>query len=775
MTNNNITAVLVGNPNAGKTALFNALTGLCQKVGNWPGVTVERKAGHFFHQKQSVTVIDLPGTYALHLAAGSANAIDQQIACRYLSEQQPDVVVNVIDAGNLERHLYLTLQLLEMGLPVVVAVNMMDTLPGLGIRLNLDQLSQRLGCPVLPIVANRAHGIMDLRTAITQYQPNEQVLTALDVQADLPKPIQAASESIQQYLMDQKIVQNNTQAAHYSLRLLENDALINKQLSSEQRAFVVDEQEHITKQLDETADIFLADNRYKLANQLVSDVSEQITKRRHGISQWIDKLVLNRYLGIPIFLAVMYLMFMFAVGVSGAFQDFFDISSSTVLVSGTAHLLEQWHAPAWLIALLANGVGKGINTTLTFIPVIGGMFLFLSFLEDSGYMARAAFVMDRAMRAIGLPGKSFVPMIVGFGCNVPAVMGARTLANPRDRILTVLMMPFMSCGARLAIFAVFVTAFFPTGGQDIVFLLYIIGILVAVLTGLLVRKTVLPGQSAPLVMEMPPYRWPRLRDLMRHAWQRLKRFVVRAGKMIVPVCVLIGALNSISVDGRLMAPNTKQQSLLAMVGKKVTPVLAPMGIHRENWPATVGLVTGVLAKEVVIGSLNSLYSRAGHLTQQAGEQFDFWGGLKAAALTVPANLSGLGAAFQNPFIANEAPHDMSQKVYGLMYHRFGGQAAAFAYLLFVLLYFPCISTLAAMRREVGRRWAYFSMGWSTVLAYSLAVGTYQAWTVTAHPMSSISWLLGLGLLMGSIIWMMKRYVRAEGTQLRMGMNDAVGC
>lgn len=356
-------------------------------------------------------------------------------------------------------------------------------------------------------------------------------------------------------------------------------------------------------------------------------------------------------------------------------------------------------------------------------------------------MARAAFVMDRFMQKAGLPGKAFVPMIVGFGCNVPAVMGARTLCNRRDRILTIMMMPFMSCGARLAIFAVFASAFFPVGGENIIFLLYVTGILAAILTGLLLRKTILPGKPAPLVMELPPYHIPRFGSLCRHMWQRLKRFITRAGKVILPVCVIIGVLNSITVTGQLVqGPAGGQQSLLSEVGRRVTPVLAPMGVEQKNWPATVGLVTGVLAKEVVVGTLNTLYSQQAHLTRQEAQHFNLWNGLRMALLSIPNNLSGIGSALKNPLAASEARHDMNPAVYGVMYHRFDGKIGAFAYLLFILLYFPCVSTMAAIRRELNRRWAAFSVFWSITFAYAVAVGVYQILTMMRHPVDSIIWL-----------------------------------
>ncbi|MDF1654159.1 MAG: Fe(2+) transporter permease subunit FeoB [Coxiellaceae bacterium] len=719
---------LAGNPNCGKTALFNALTGSCQKVGNWPGVTVERKCGNCRCDKAELKVVDLPGTYSL--AVTSEAALDERIACEYLLGDEVDVIVNVIDGSNLERNLYLTLQLLEMGKPVVLAVNMMDVVESRGLHIDFAKLGKQLGCAVVGIVANRQQGMPFLLQTIVEASKKRQSNFSLA----LDSMVQDAKQGIGRLLHKQP------HADWLALRLLEGDEFASGQVEDCIKHNVSQRINELTKQLDEEPDIIIADSRYQYAHALVEQTVSAFKTQRQTVTDVIDKVVLNRFLGIPIFLFVMYLMFLFAINIGGAFQDLFDIGSTTVLVDGVAHWMTQLHSPIWLTAIIANGIGKGINTTITFIPVIGAMFLFLSFLEDSGYMARAAFVMDRLMQKMGLPGRAFVPMIVGFGCNVPAVMGARTLSNRRDRILTVMMMPFMSCGARLAIFAVFASAFFPQGGQNIIFLLYVTGIVVAMLTGLILRKTVLTGESSPMIMELPQYHMPLWGSLWRHMWQRLKHFLKRASKVIIPVCMLIGVLNTVTITGQLSHSEANKQSILSEVGRVVTPVLEPMGVQKDNWPATVGLVTGVLAKEVVVGTLNTLYSDVGHLTKHEADDFNLWGGLKEAAMSVPENLAALPQAIFNPIVADEAPHDMDHAVYGIMYQQFGGSIEAFCYLLFVLLYFPCISTLAVMKREVGNGWAYFSMLWSTVGAYGVAVLVYQSFTWSDHPVMSSLWI-----------------------------------
>lgn len=747
---NAITIALAGNPNCGKTALFNALTGSRQHIGNWPGVTVDKKTGHFSYQNHQITVVDLPGSYSTSVIS-EHGALDENIACDYLSSGKADLIVNIIDATNLERNLYLTLQLLELRIPVVLAVNMMDVVKQHGIRFNLKRLSKLLGCPVVGTVAKQRKNIDELKNQIIKVASCNQASNyILPLPNEINESIQIITESIQA----KKFNQNKEWIA---LRLLEGDHFAARQVNDHVLQTAQQQAKQIESKLEEEPDILIANARYVAASELAQQVTQLIKSPHQTITQWIDRIVLNRYLGIPIFLAIMYSMFLFAINVGGAFQDFFDMSSTAIFVDGLAHLLTLWHVPIWVIAILANGIGKGINTTITFIPVIGGMFLFLAFLEDFGYMARAALVMDRFMRAIGLPGKSFVPMIVGFGCNVPAVIGARTLENRRDRILTILMMPFMSCGARLAIFAVFASAFFPTGGATIIFALYLTGILVAVASGFIIRKTLLKGKSAPLVMELPSYHMPRFGALNRQAWLRLKFFLTRASKVIIPVCVIIGVLNAITVTGKLIH-NNHQRSLLSEVGRTIAPVFHPMGVNQNNWPAAVGLTTGILAKEVVVGTLNTLYSEVGHVAKQEAN-FNLWKDLDAAIMSIPQNLSQFGDAFKNPIAADEAPHNMNKAAYGVMFQRFSGKAAAFSYLLFVLLYFPCVSTMAAIRCEIGRGWAFFSVIWSTGLAYILSVTCYQLLTIALHAVSSAIWIGSLLASLGLAIFSLRCYTK----------------
>ncbi len=755
---------LVGNPNCGKTTLFNALTGSRQQVGNWPGVTVERKSGSFIHQNIRFEVVDLPGIYSLMVASETA-AVDEKIACEFLLQQEASVLVNILDGSNLERHLYLTLQLREIGLPMLVVVNMMDLTETRGIQLHLDYLSTTLGCPVLPLQANKGKGLDDLKNQLIQLVVSMEPGGYKRSPLKLPYA-QPLSEAIQALAaLIQASAANSPKASvtpeWLAARLLEDDLYAQKQVSPELPRQVLPLQQNIRERQGEDADILLADGRYRYIQNLVSSAVSRKKTESTTWTSWLDKIVLNRILGLPIFLGVMYFLFFFAINIGGAFQDFFDIASNTFFVDGLAQLLTKLGLPQVLVSLLALGVGKGLNTTITFIPVIGALFLFLSFLEDSGYMARAAFVVDRLMRAFGLPGKAFVPMLVGFGCNVPAVMAARTLENKRDRILTIMMSPFMSCGARLAIYAVFTTAFFPASGNRVVFALYLIGILMAMFTGFVLRKTVLLGQPAPLVMELPPYHFPQFRSLLLHAWQRLKTFIFRAGKLIVPLCMVISVLHTLNLDGSLNAGGGNSQSLLSALGRFVTPIFAPMGIHSDNWPATVGLVTGVLAKEVVVGTLNTLYAQMAHLTELGSNYFHLWDGLRDALLSIPVNLGQLGQAALHPFSAAAPTHIMNQAAYGMMYQHFDGKIGAFSYLLFVLLYFPCVSTTAAMLRELNSRWALFSVFWMTMVAYGTAVIFYQTATSALHPLASLIWVVSIAAIFAGIIATVRLLITRE--------------
>jgi ferrous iron transport protein B len=744
---------LVGNPNCGKTTLFNALTGANQRVGNWPGVTVERKEGKYSHNGNTITVVDLPGVYSLDAEDGDSG-LDELVARDYLLSGEADVIVNIIDASNLERNLYLSTQIMEMRLPMIVALNMMDIAKQREIKIDVAVLAERLGCPVIPMTATLDQGIPELRDRIDQALANP---VPPSTYVAYPGVMEDAIAQLVPFIREHS-PNRAVDPRWTALKLLEYEDRIAPELrSKELECIVVENRRTIHQTLDEDIDIIIADSRYSFIRQLMQQAAERTREVKTNISDKIDQVVLNRFLGIPIFLLVMYVMFTLAINVGGAFIDFFDIASATIFVEGFSHLLLSIHTPGWLVGLLANGAGRGLETTSTFIPQIGMMFICLSVLEDSGYMARAAFVMDRLMRFVGLPGKSFVPMLIGFGCNIPGIMATRTLENKRDRLMTVMMNPFMSCSARLAVYALFCGAFFRVGGQNMVLGLYLLGILAAIFTGLVLKNTILQGEAAPFIMELPPYHIPKLKGVLLRAWDRLQAFIKKAGIAIVIMVIVLGFMNSVGTDGSFGKQDSRD-SILSAAGRTFTPVFTPMGIKQDNWPATVGIFTGVFAKEVMVGTMNSLYTElANEKADKPSETFSFWGGIGKAFASIPTNLAKLPEKLFDPLGLNStniqdekqaaADQGVSTSTYGQMSQRFGSKTAAFTYLLFVLLYFPCVSATAALYRETNLGWTIFAACWTTGLAYWVAVFYYQTATFAQHPVATIAWIIGLAIVM----------------------------
>jgi len=750
-----LTIALAGNPNCGKSALFNAFTGIRQTTGNWPGVTVERKEGHFTLDDQTIRVIDLPGIYSLDAAS-----LDERVSCEYLLSYDADLIINVLDAGNLERNLYLSVQMLEMKAPVVVVLNMMDVARREGLVIDTQKLSEELGCPVIPVVAVTGEGLEDLKAAIKSVSTGESGCGYS----------LAHDEVVEQAIADLRTKLDpelDPRQAHWlALKMLEGDRYAMEQADDSLHPEIERLREAISERANEDADILIADTRFSHAHTLAAQVLKEKGKAGRNLTDRIDRIVLDRWLGIPVFLVVMYLMFLFSINFGGAFIDFFDGIAGALFVDGFGKLLNQIGLPQWLVVLLSDGAGGGLQIVATFIPVITGLYLFLSFVEDSGYMARAAFVMDRAMRTIGLPGKAFVPMIVGFGCNVPAIMATRTLERERERKLTMLMNPFMSCGARLPVYALFAAAFFPRNGQNLVFALYIIGILAAIGTGMIMKRTLLPGQSTGFMMELPPYHMPSLRGVLLRTWDRVKLFLKEAGQVIVVMVMVINTLNSIGTDGSFGNANT-DKSILAVASKSLTPMFAPLGIQQDNWPATLGVFTGIMAKEVVVGTLDSIYTQLGRSESPQQEiEFELWPAITAAAETVPVNLAAIADSLLDPLGMNvgdtsssaAAAEDqgVNSGIFGAMASRFDGKIGAFAYLLFILLYFPCVATIGAISREAGFGWAMFVGAWTTGVAYTVSIVFYQAATWTRHPLSSSAWLLGL-LVVSSMVFMIMRH------------------
>ncbi len=756
------TIALVGNPNCGKTTLFNALTGSRQRVGNWPGVTVEKKSGEYRLDGTLFEVVDLPGTYSLDVADREVS-LDEQVARDYVHTGEASLVVNIVDAANLERNLYLTSQLAEMRVPLLVVLNMVDVAESRGVRVDADALSRQLGCPVTPVVASEGRGIAELKTAIRAAVKAPRPASA-DITYDAG--LESAIAALTPHLAAAADA-HATSPRWLAVRLLEGDDLARAAAGAPLAAQAAE----LARELGDDLDIMVADARYSLANRIAGAAATVSGRASRDLTDRIDRVVLNRALGIPIFLAMMYLMFMFTIRIGGAFIDFFDQFASALFVDGFGALLDGLGAPEWLTVLLAKGIGGGLQTVATFIPVIGFLYIFLSILEDSGYMARAAFVMDRFMRWVGLPGKSFVPLIVGFGCNVPAIMATRTLEQRRDRLMTIAMAPFMSCGARLPVYVLFAAAFFPEGAQNAVFGLYLIGIAVAVATGLVLKNTLLKGEATPFIMELPPYHLPTLRGVLFHTWERLKGFIFRAGRVIVPMVLVLNVLNAVGTDGSY-GNEDSERSVLAATGRALAPAFSPMGLDAENWPAAVGIFTGVLAKEAVVGTLNAAYTAlAENESGQAAEEepFSLGAAVGAAFATIPENLAEALGAWADPLgltvdeeaTTAEAQH-VSTGTFSAMASRFDGAAGAFAYLLFILLYFPCTAATAAIHQESGMRWAAFVAAWTTGLGYGLATLYYQAATWAAHPASSSAWIAAV----------VSAFVLALALLRRMGQRDA---
>ncbi|WP_392559483.1 Fe(2+) transporter permease subunit FeoB [Orbus mooreae] len=751
---------LIGNPNCGKTTLFNLLTGSRQRVGNWPGVTVERKTGILNYNKKQYEIIDLPGTYAIESNSESISQ-DEMIARDFVLTEKGNTIINIIDATNLQRSLYLTFQLLDLNVPVIVVLNMIDAVTEIGEQINIEKLSELLGCPVVAISSTKKLGLNKLYHEIER----------LTVSPVTPKPTISTLGDKQEHILTGHLA--NFPKDSY-INQLNRWELVEALIDSRYFTFNDDElkalelcRTDLAAWCDNEIDVAIASARYDAIDNICKIVIEKPREASTTLSQKIDKVTLGRIIGIPFFLLVMYLMFVIAINFGSVFIDFFDVLFGAIFVDGFAHVLHMVGSPDWLTVILADGIGTGIQTVATFIPVIAAMFFCLSFLEDSGYLARAAMVIDRGMRAIGLPGKAFVPMLVGFGCGVPAIMGTRTLESTRDRIMSICMIPFMSCGARLPVYALLAVIFFPNDASSVVFVLYLLGIVVAIVTGFVLKFTLLKGDVTPFIMEMPVYRIPTFRSMLSLTWQRLKSFIFKAGKAIVLMVTVLSVLNSIGTDGTF-GNQDSDNSVLSVVSQKVTPVFSPMGVTEDNWPATVGIFTGIFAKEAVIATLNSLYSMSDEDAQAEEDAdgeggFNLWESTKEAFMTIPENLSGLSDAFLDPLGLSSVDEDIdtlqedldvSASAVTKIEQSFGTSTAAMAYLIFILLYTPCAAALGAVYREAGAKWTSFVAIWTFVIGWLCATGYYQ-FTLLGTSAAAAYWLIGLVVFFVLIVFIMR--------------------
>ncbi len=712
---------LIGNPNSGKTTIFNALTGANQHIGNWPGVTVEKKEGLATlpsggraqgEEAQTVKVVDLPGVYSL-----TATSEDERATLEYVLTHEADLYVNVVDATTLERNLYLTLLMCELRVPMVVVVSMMDIARHRRIDIALEHLSEHLGVPVVGVNGNHPLDVRKLQSVLAD------VVAELSSRPPVPTlKLDYGNELEQELDLLSSCTIKTAEALKVSprwvaIRALEGEPFVTKALIDyhDMAPEVIEGAiARVTKVLADPPDIELAEARYGIITGLVRDVV-QVRKSKLYFSELIDRFVLNRFLGLPIFFAVMAGVFGLVSAMSGAPTECFHELGSLVFQRAPSLLATgPLGAPDWLVAVI-GAVGGAFNILFSFIPVIFTMFLALAILEDSGYIARAAFLADRFMRALGLPGKSFVPLLVGFGCTVPAILATRMLESKRDRLLTVFMIPFMSCGAKLPVYAAFAVAFSPAAPWKLMLALYLVGIVLGTLVGLVLKRTLFRGTPAHFIMELPPYHLPRPRHFLRHAFENLVGFLWRAGKFIVPMMLVLGLLNSFDIHGRARVNDeVSSETLLSVVGSACTPVFEPIGVERDNWEASVAIFTGLFAKESVIGTLNGLYSQSA-----AYGQSETAGG-------------GHGEEYAEAKRTELAERAELRRHFSKGFHQ------AFAFLLFILLYVPCVGATAVVFKEIGKCYGAIFVAYLTVLGWSVAT-MYHAVFVSGSP-----WWFGTG-------------------------------
>ncbi len=660
-----LTIALAGNPNCGKTSLFNLLTKSRQHIGNWPGVTVEKKEGTLKFKGESYKVIDLPGTYSL-----GAYSEDEIVARNYILKDKPDVVINVVDATNLERNLYLTTQLIEMGANVVIALNMIDQAEALNIEIDTNKLSKRLGVPIIKTSALKNRGIEELIETSIHSKKNEKLIN-INYGEDIENEIKNLSSLLETYKNKLEFPVNWT-----ALKLLENDEYIKdkiKQLNSPSIFTKLEESNKtIEKNIGFEADMSIVDKRYSFISSITEDVIKKPSEKQVTTTEKIDKIVTNKYLGIPIFALIMYCLYELTFIIGAGIQEWFGdlIAKAGVIVS---EWFSNMGAPELLVGFIDKGLFGGVGAVLSFLPLIMVMYFLLGLLEDSGYMARAAYVMDRLMRGLGLHGKTFVSMIVSVGCNVPGIMSTRTLENKKDRMIAILINPFISCGARMPIYAVFVEAFFPTHQGLVLFSLYVLGIIVALISGKIFSKTLFKGESSYFVMELPGYRMPSIKNVFLLMWEKAGAFFKKAGMIIFPMMIVLWALSVLPLG---VEPNS-EHSILGMIGSFVAPLFVLAGYG--TWQAGVSLITGILAKESVVATMGMVY---------AGVE------------------------------EGEALINVIQQVFTPL--------SAVSFLVMTLLYTPCLAALGAIKRETNSmKWTIFSAVYTFVIALVLSTLVYQ--------------------------------------------------
>jgi ferrous iron transport protein B len=713
-----ITIAVAGNPNSGKSTLINAIAGSRLQVGNWPGVTVEKKEAAFEHEGRAIRLVDLPGTYSL-----SPWSQEEIVARHYLSRERPDVVVNVVDATNLERNLYLTVQLLELGVPVVMALNIHDEAVAKGYRIDVAALQERLGIRVVPTSATRRTGLDELVAAAVEAAERRAAPARLHYGADLEAAIaEVSTAAVKRF----PFLVERYPARWLALRVIEGDQRVREETELDAAELGGSALRHLSTAHGEDLEALVTETRHGLAAGLTREVLTRPAMPRRDVTERIDRIVLNRVLGIPIFLAAMWLVFKLTFDLSAPFGDWIDAMTNGPFKRWAAAILATVGAPDWTVSLVNDGIISGVGFVLVFVPVIFAMMFFITFLEGSGYMARAAFVMDKAMHAIGLHGKSFIPMVLGFGCNVPGIYATRTLESQRDRLLTALLLPLMSCGARLPVYVLFAGTFFPRRAGTVIWSLYVIGIALAVAMGVVFKRTLFRGDAPAFIMELPPYRMPSLSSLCLHTWEKGKHFLVKAGTYILAVSVVVWFLLNLP-----WGVQSKKDSYLGRAGQVMAPALSPLGFG--TWEAASSLITGVIAKEIVVGTMGEIYAPKPEEKKNApslGED------LKQVAVSFAGAVRTAGTNVVSTFLPAKLAAEEKEDVSALKeaIGRAFTPLTAFGFMVFVLLYMPCVVVAIAMRQEFGGwKWFGVAFAYQTALAWTAALLIFQ-----------VGRLLGLG-------------------------------
>ena len=689
-----IKIALAGNPNCGKTTLFNELTGSSQYVGNWPGVTVEKKEGRL-KGHDNVIIQDLPGIYSL-----SPYTLEETVTRKYLINEKPDVILNIIDGTNLERNLYLTTQLIEVGLPVVIAINMMDLVNKNGDTINLQKLSAEIGAPVYPISALEGKGCLDVAEAAVKVAENHQVFKAPELPHVFRGSVEHALAHIEESISDK--VDKNT-LRWFAIKLFERDEQVLEDLKLP-AGLTAHLEEHIKDceaEMDDDAESIITNQRYEYIGSIIDAcITKNRPKHALTLSDKIDQVVTNRFLGLPIFFIIMTLMYYISITTVGGWMTDWtnDVFFGEIVTDAAKNMLESIAAPEWLSGLVVDGIIGGVGTVLGFVPQILLIFFFMSLLEDSGYMARVAFIMDRIFRQFGLSGKSFIPVLIGMGCGVPAIMAARTIEEERDRRMTILLATFIPCGAKAEIIGMITAVFFPNS----VFMapgMYFLGLAIIVLAGIALKKTSwFAGEPAPFVMELPAYHMPSIKGVLIHMWERARGFIIKAGMIIFPICVLLWFMQTYNFSFEMV--EEVEESMLGVVGNSISWIFAPIGLG--DWRATVASIAAFLAKEDAVGVLAML----------AGAAED------AEEAQVMESLSKLMPPM-----------------------------AAFSYMILNLFDPPCLVAMATCYREMGsRKWGLFAILFQAILGYSLAfvfynLGSWYIGDVPFGPMQGIALFL----------------------------------